>query len=113
VQISHNLGDWGGMSILNKTSKERSDIRIKAYRRRRRISTNFLKKAPTFIKTFFSGIPARHRWNWLKSYRGENTRTEAIRAKCHDCKSYDKQQVYDCDMQICPLFHFRPKSRAK
>jgi hypothetical protein len=43
-------------------------------------------------------------------YSGENiSRSEAIKAKCYDCANYVREEIDQCRVETCPLWHLRPR----
>lgn len=53
-------------------------------------------------------IPSKMKGIFNKCYLKKASKTEAIKAKCYDCCCYQRDEVYNCTTEGCPLFQYRP-----
>lgn len=40
---------------------------------------------------------------------GKCSRSQALKAKCLDCSNFNRDEVDNCTVTTCPLWHFRPR----
>lgn len=65
-----------------------------------------------FLSSF---VPASARRLITRAFNGCASPRQAIKAKCLDCCCYDRSEVADCRVVLCPLWRYRPfqESRRK
>jgi hypothetical protein len=74
----------------------------------------FEKTANATTKSIFKNTPERYKKTWLKSFFGELSPKQAIKAKCFECCGYEdlKENVGDCRSRTCPLWSLRPLQKS-
>lgn len=60
------------------------------------------------FKSYFNNLPKSYQKLFLDLFYAKSNRTRAIKAKCLDCSSYQKEEIINCTIEYCPLYHFRP-----
>ena len=60
------------------------------------------------LQKYMSLIPKKYHWNMYEIYTGKNSMKLAIKTKCLDCSSYQREEVKCCQVFTCPLHNFRP-----
>jgi len=58
-------------------------------------------------KQWFAKIPKVYQQNYKTAISGKS-RAAAVKAKCLDCCNWQRVEVADCLVEICPLWLFRP-----
>lgn len=74
-------------------------------------SKRFLEGASYYEKKHFNQLAPNHRRRWLDAFNGVPSLKNAIIAKCQDCSSYQKEEITNCTVRICPLWKYRPYSK--
>lgn len=60
-------------------------------------------------EAFLVTVPPMYRGIIDRALRGENSRANAIKAKCLDCCCYVRDEVEHCTVVLCPLHAYRPR----
>ena len=60
------------------------------------------------FKKALDAIPKAYRYIKAKSLTGELPRQKAQKLKCLECSGYDRKEVKNCIMKLCPVHMFRP-----
>jgi hypothetical protein len=53
-------------------------------------------------------VPPSARRLMLRTFAGKASPRQAIKAKCLDCCGYDRAEVANCTVVLCPLHAYRP-----
>lgn len=51
--------------------------------------------------------------HFRKAYAGEASKRQAIQAKCLDCSNLDRNEIKECVVFTCPLWHYRPYQKPE
>lgn len=79
---------------------------------RNALISKFCDENATFGK-YLRLVPLRYRFLFYKIFNGENSRVQAVKAKCIDCSNFQKEEVTNCAAIQCPLWNFRPYQKNK
>jgi len=90
------INDYMTKESQKKAKLERT-VAIQKYIQKNTIPSNYLKL-----------VPDSQQWLFYQVYTGENSRSKAIKAKCLDCSTFNKEEIKHCEVFTCPLFNFRP-----
>jgi hypothetical protein len=100
-----------------------SDDHLANMQEKRRVAhVEFLKESQDFIENsephlsnFYKLIPDRLKKAWMKSYKGEASKTQAIKAKCYECVGFENavEEIRNCAIRTCPLNAYRPYQKKR
>ncbi len=57
---------------------------------------------------YVAGIPASCRATVERALTGSGSPRQAIKAKCLACSNWQREEIADCTVLICPLHPWRP-----
>lgn len=60
------------------------------------------------FREYVSTVPPKYRHLVAKVAEGATSPRQAIKAKCLDCCHFQRAEVRDCAVWVCPLHRFRP-----
>lgn len=60
------------------------------------------------LPSYMRLIPKKYRWGMYQIYTGKNSMKLAIKMKCLDCSSYQREEIKGCSVFTCSLHNFRP-----
>lgn len=62
---------------------------------------------------FLKGVPELSRGIVERAFSRACSPRAAIKAKCLDCSHFDRAEIADCQVVLCPLHAFRPYQKAE
>lgn len=71
-------------------------------------SSHFVRTESEKIAEYFSALPDTFKKLWHRCYTGKSSKPEALKAKCYDCSAGDREEIKNCAVKTCPLWHHRP-----
>jgi len=69
---------------------------------------NSLHPAQNRTERYLAAIPTSARGIIARSLSKQGSPRSAIKAKCLDCCNFDRSEISDCSVVICPLHPWRP-----
>ena len=57
---------------------------------------------------YLAGVPMSARGALARAFAGKASPRAAIKAMCLDCSHFDRAEVADCRVALCPLWSYRP-----
>jgi hypothetical protein len=83
------------------------ESRVFGFEVRTELDMNISGKATTQA-AYIAAAPASCKTTLTKAFAGQGSPRNAIKAKCLTCCGYDRIEVRECRVVLCPLWHFRP-----
>lgn len=74
---------------------------------------DFIKQNAAHLRNYFLGLPDLYKKTWWLAFTGKSSRVGALKAKCLDCSSYQREEVKNCAVVTCPLHKYRPYQGGK
>lgn len=62
---------------------------------------------------YLAAVPVSARGIVQRAFAGKASPRAAIKAKCLDCAHWDRAEVADCLVVLCPLYPYRPFQSAR
>ena len=90
------------------TPEDRKVARENGKLRRDAIISETVARMKDFEREYFEGIPEHGKWIWIQTYKAIAQSRQAIKAKCLDCSAYQRLEVKNCTVTLCPLYKYRP-----
>jgi hypothetical protein len=60
------------------------------------------------LERYLDGVPTSAKGIVTRAHRKTGGRQNAIKAKCLDCCNWDRDEVANCTVLVCPLHPWRP-----
>ncbi|MCB1865148.1 MAG: hypothetical protein KDG50_06930 [Chromatiales bacterium] len=57
---------------------------------------------------YLNTVPPSAKGILERAFAKSSSRTNALKGKCLQCTNYDRQEVRDCTVELCPLHAYRP-----
>ena len=58
--------------------------------------------------TFLVNVPTLWKSTIKRAFDGQGSPRQAIKAKCLDCSNFQREEVKECPVFLCPLWPWRP-----
>lgn len=87
---------------LSIETKEKNRAEIEDFISKNTVRSNYIKLIPRLYQHLM--------YNVFSSKKGY---AKAVKAKCLDCSCFQKNEIKDCSVEICPLWNVRPYQSEK
>ena len=89
-------------SVMKMESSERAALRLEADKKQRERERTFSDQER------LEQVPSSMRKTFMDAYEGKAGLRAAIKAKCQDCSSWQREEIANCEARGCPLWNYRP-----
>ena len=60
------------------------------------------------VVEFLEKTPPLYRANMERAFLGKSSPRGAIKAMCQSCSCFDREEIANCRVVLCPLYLYRP-----
>jgi hypothetical protein len=94
--------------LKNMTTEERIAARKKGQDAWNNLYTAFYNETTDQIRGYLRGVPDGCKRLYVSALTMKLSTKQAIKAKCMDCASFQKEEITECSVKTCPLYAYRP-----
>lgn len=99
---------------LKRLSKEEMAVaRAKGQESWNKELDEFIQQTTEQIRGYLRGVPDSSKKVYVRALSKKLSTFGAIKAKCLDCSSFQKEEISECSVKTCPLYAYRPYQKKK